>query len=224
MSEELELVAAEGFVEARLREEFPGLKLAWMTVETRRRGSPRAVKQRLRALSNRFHGAGAVAMRSQPIPHAYRAFFRQIGLDPDSTRIPSEQAALARLLKGGFPSNGLLADALLIALVETGVAVWALDADRVDPGGLGIRTTAGGERFGTVEQPLAAGRLVVADAQRVHALLFGPVAPGHEPDARAERIALFSVGVEGVPAIHVEEALWICGDVLAQRVARPGPG
>ena len=118
-------------------------------------------------------------MRTQPIPHAYRAFFRQIGLDPDASRIPSEEAAVARLLQGGFRSRDLLADALLIALVETGVPVWALDADLVDAGGLGIRTTVTGERFGSVESPLPEGRLVVADAHRAHALLFGPMAPGH---------------------------------------------
>ena len=102
-------------------------------------------------------------MRTQPVPHAYRAFFRQIGLDPDASRIPSEEAAVARLLQGGFRSRDLLADALLIGLVETGVPVWALDADLVDAGGLGIRTTVTGERFGSVEPPLPEGRLVVAD-------------------------------------------------------------
>jgi DNA/RNA-binding domain of Phe-tRNA-synthetase-like protein len=214
MSEDLELTAAEGFVEPRVREEFPGLRLAWMTVAVERRESSRGVKQRLRALSNRFHGASAVAMRSQPISHAYRAFFRQIGLDPDSNRIPSEEAAVTRLLAGGFQSHGLLADALLIALVETGVAVWALDADRVAAGGLGIRTTVSGDRFGSLDQRLAPGRLVVADAERIHALLFGALAPGREPDGRTTRVALFAVGVDGVPAIHVEEALWISGDVL----------
>jgi DNA/RNA-binding domain of Phe-tRNA-synthetase-like protein len=155
-------------------------------------------------------------MRTQPIPHAYRAFFRHIGLDPDAVRIPSEEVAVSRLLLGGFHSKDLLADALLIALVETGVPVWALNADLVEPGGLGIRITGQGERFGTVTQPLAAGRLVVADWARVHALLFGSIAPGHGADAGAERIALFSVGVDGVPAIHVEEALWTCGEVLRQ--------
>jgi DNA/RNA-binding domain of Phe-tRNA-synthetase-like protein len=153
-------------------------------------------------------------MRTQPIPHAYRVFFRHIGLDPDAVRIPSEEAAVARLLRGGFHSKDLLADALLIALVETGVPVWALDADAVEAGGLGIRITGQGERFGTVSQPLAPGRLVVADARRVHALLFGSIAPGHGANAGTERIALFSVGVDGVPAIHVEEALWTCGEVL----------
>ncbi len=214
MNGELELNAAPGFVEPRLQAEFPGLALGWLTVEGRRRPSPRPVKQRLRGLANRFGGATVVAMRTQPIPHAYRAFFRQIGLDPDATRIPGEEAAVGRLLQGGFRSVDLVEDALLIALLETGVPVWALDADVVDAMGLGIRTTRDGDRFGSLERPLPGGRLVVADARRVHALLFGPIAPGHEVHARARRIALFAVGVAGVPGIHLEEALWTSGDVL----------
>jgi DNA/RNA-binding domain of Phe-tRNA-synthetase-like protein len=214
VSEELELTAASGFVEPRLKAEFPALQLAWLTVEPRTRSSPRAVKQRLRSLSNRFHGASVVAMRTQPVPHAYRTFFRQIGLDPDASRIPSEEAAVARLLQGGFRSRDLLADALLIGLVETGVPVWALDADRVEAGGLGIRTTMAGERFGSAEPALPEGRLVVADQRRVHALLFGPVAPGHAAEAKTRRVSLFSIGVPGVPAIHIEEALWTCVEVL----------
>ena len=71
-------------------------------------------------------------MRTKPVPQAYRAFFRQIGLDPDVQRIPSEQAALARLVQGGFRSVDLIADACLIALVETGVPVAAA---RRRPGG-----------------------------------------------------------------------------------------
>jgi DNA/RNA-binding domain of Phe-tRNA-synthetase-like protein len=169
----------------------------------------------LRGLSNRYHGAGVVAMRTQPVPHAYRAFFRQIGLDPDANRIPSEEAALARLLQGGFYSRDLTADALLIALIETGVPVWALDAQQVDPGGLGIRSTVSGERFGSSAHRLPAGRLVVADARRVQALLFGAIAPGHEPAQRCKRVVLFSVGVDGVPQIHIEEALWTAVEVLA---------
>jgi DNA/RNA-binding domain of Phe-tRNA-synthetase-like protein len=215
MTGELELAAAAGFVEPRLRAEFPGLALRWLTVEARRRSSPRPVRQRLRDLSNRFGGANVVAMRTQPIPHAYRAFFRQVGLDPDATRIPSEQAAVARLLQGGFRSRDLIEDALLIALMETGVPVWALNADLVDAGGLGIRTTGDGERFGSVQQPLAAGRLVITDGKRLHGLLFGPTAPGHEVAGSTRRIALYAVGVGGVPAIHLEEALWTCGEILS---------
>lgn len=214
MNDELELIAARGFIDPAVSAELPGLRLAWITVEQRRRPSSRAVKQRLRALSNRYLGASVVAMRTQPIPHAYRAFFRQTGLDPDATRIPSEEAAVARLLQGGLRSEGLPADAQLIALVETGVPVWVIDGDKVDAGGIGIRLSVAGETYGDPDYPLAPGRLVVADGRAVHALLFGAVAPGHEVGRRTSRMTLFTVGVDGVPDIHLEEALWVCQDVL----------
>lgn len=214
MSDELGLTAAPGFLDPTVRQELPGLRLVWLTLEGGARSSPRAIKQRLRTLSNRFRGDSVIGLRTQPIPHAYRVFFRQIGLDPDAVRIPGEEVAVARLLHGGLRSEGLPADALLIALVETGIPVWALDADRVDAGGLGIRLTDGGEPFGDQTHPLPAERLVVADTQRVHALLFGAIAPGHGVSRRTSRIALFALGVEGVPDIHLEEALWVCGEVL----------
>ena len=214
MTEDLELRAAPGFVEPALREEFPVLRLSWITVPASTRSSPRPVKHRLRLLSNRYHGGSVVAMRTQPIPHAYRSFFRQIGMDPDLVRIPSEEAAVARLLHGGFRSHDLISDSLLIGVVETGVPVWALDADHIDVSGLGIRTTVEGEPFGSGGTPLPAGRLAVADGVQIHALLFGPVAPGHDVGAHTTRVSVFAVGVEGVPEIHIEEVLWICGETM----------
>lgn len=214
MNDQSELIAAPGFVDPAVRAEFPGLRLSWVTVTSGRRASPRSVKQRLRALANRYHGASVVTMRTQALPHAYRAFFRQTGLDPDVTRIPSEEVAVTRLLQGGLRSSGLPADGLMIALIETGVPVWALDADRVDAAGLGIRLSVAGEPFGSQGYPLAAGRLVVADGHGVQGLLFGGLAPGHEVSRRTSRMALFAVGVDGVPDIHLEEALWLCHDAL----------
>jgi hypothetical protein len=32
--------------------------------------------------------------------------------------------------------------------------------------------------------------------------------------ASTDRIVLFAVGVDGVPAIHIEEALWVCIEAL----------
>jgi DNA/RNA-binding domain of Phe-tRNA-synthetase-like protein len=214
VSDEPELIAARGFLDPAVRAELPGLRLSWLSVTARSRASPNSVRQRLRALSNRYRGGTVVTMRTQPVPHAYRAFFRQTGLDPDATRIPSEQVAVARLLHGGLRSAGLPDDALLIALVETGVPVWALDAGQVDGGGLGIRLSAAGEPFGAHGYPLDPGRLVVADSRAVQALLFGALAPGHEVKRHTSRMVLFAVGVDGVPDIHLEEALWVCCDVL----------
>ncbi|MDQ6775579.1 MAG: hypothetical protein M3071_05005 [Actinomycetota bacterium] len=216
MTEEVDLYAASGWIEPRLHAEFPRLAIDWVTVEARRRDSPRALKARLRDLSNGYRGPTVVAIRQQPIGHAYRVFFREIGLDPDVTRIPLEQAALERLMHGQFVSRGLLEDAMLVALVETGVGVWALDADLVDAGSLGIRVSVEGDRLGSTDygSHLRAGLLVVADAETVHGILFGEVAPGHAPGVDTERVMLFAVRVEGVPQIHIEEALWVCVEAL----------
>ena len=57
------------------------------------------------ALSNRCRGARAVTLRREPVPAAYRVFFRHIGLDPDVVRTPIEAAVLERMLHGGFLSR-----------------------------------------------------------------------------------------------------------------------
>jgi DNA/RNA-binding domain of Phe-tRNA-synthetase-like protein len=223
MGDEEATGAVPGFVEPGVAEEFPGLRLDWLSLAARDRPSPPELVGRLRDLSNRFNGANVIAMRTKPIPHAYRAFFRQIGLDPDTTRIPSEAAAVARLFDGRFRSVSLVPDALAIALIETGIPVWALDADRVGAGGPGIRTARAGERLGSgpYADHLQPGTLVVADAEAVHAVLFGSVARDHLVGSDTRRIVLFAVSVAGVPLIHVEEALWIAIEALHPGGAQP---
>jgi DNA/RNA-binding domain of Phe-tRNA-synthetase-like protein len=210
------LSPAEGTVAPSVAEEFPGLRLQWATVTAHRRDSPRSVVRTLKQLAGRYRGASVVTMRTKPIPQAYRTFFRQIGLDPDVDRVPSEHVAVERLVHGGFRSVDLITDACLIALIETGVPVWALDADAVAPGGLGIRpsTEADTERSRAEGSSLPPGTLVVADAATVHGRLFAPPEPGHGVHARTQRVTVFAIGVDGVPAVHLEEALWICLELL----------
>jgi DNA/RNA-binding domain of Phe-tRNA-synthetase-like protein len=202
-----------GWCEREVQEELPGLQLVHTraTVAHTHRDSPPALRERLAELSNRWAGPHAVNLRRRPIPAAYRVFFRHIGLDPDVARTPIEEAMLARMFQGGFHSNHLLADALLIALIDTGVPVWALDAAAIE-GPLGIRSSREGESLGrSADAPaLPAGRLVVADAQAAVAVLFGAIAPGHAADARTHEVELFTLQVPGVPSLHVEEALWMC--------------
>lgn len=205
------------WVSERLREEFPRLGLVALTVTVERSlgRSPRGVRERLARLADRFYGADALVLRQRPVPHAYRVFFRHIGLDPDVTRVPVEAAAVARLMKGGFPSRGLVEDALTIAVMETGVPVWALDADAAE-GALGLRLTGQHESLGEGEDaaPLPPERIVIADERRPLALLFGALAPGTGVTKETRRVLLFAVTVEGVPEIHVTEALWICAETL----------
>lgn len=206
----------EGWVAEELRAELPGLGLVSLALPApRSRRSPEGVREHLDVLSTRFRGADALALRQRPVPHAYRVCFRHVGLDPDTTRTPIEAAAIERLVQGGFVSRGLLDDALTIALVETGVPLWALDADAVD-GPLGLRLTAAGESLGGAAEAsqLPAGQIVVADARLPLAPLFGEPAASHAAARRTKRLLLFAVRVDGVPLVHVEEALWQCADAL----------
>jgi DNA/RNA-binding domain of Phe-tRNA-synthetase-like protein len=204
-----------GWVGAEVRAEFPELRLWTMRHPVAPGRSNEGLKQRLRLLSDRFRGATAITMRQDPIPHAYRVFYRHIGLDPDADRTPVEQAAVDRLVHGGFRSESLVGDALTLALVETGVPVWALDAARVQ-GDIGIRLAVEDETVGRGELANAAhpGRLVVCDDLSPLADLFGPVAAPHDVTADTRELLLFTVQPAGVPAIHVEEALWTCVEAL----------
>jgi DNA/RNA-binding domain of Phe-tRNA-synthetase-like protein len=216
-AEGLELLV--GWQAPPIAEELPGLALRYVVVEVRRAGplkgdSPPDVEARLRELSNRVRGARAIGIRREPVPAAYRVFFRQVGMDPDVERTPIEAAVLERMLRGGFLSGGLLEDVMLIALLDTGVPVWALDADSVH-GALGIRQSREGEPLGAGDGPLLPeGRLVVADDEVALAVLFGDRAPAHVPRARTPRVTLFAVQVPGVPALFAEEALWGCTAAL----------
>jgi DNA/RNA-binding domain of Phe-tRNA-synthetase-like protein len=203
------------FIAPEIAAEFPDLRLHELTLEARSGPSPPELRERLRVLSSRFRGAQAIELRRQPIPHAYRVFFRHIGLDPDEHRTPVEALALERLKAGGFTSRSVLDDALTIAVMETGVPVWALDADRVE-GELGLRPARRGERLGTGEyaSDLPAGRLVVADDAGPTGVLFGALAPGRGVGPRSTRMTLLALQVAGVPDIHVEEALWTVADAI----------
>lgn len=206
-----------GLIEPRLAAEFPGLELRWLTLSVRPGPSTPALRRRLRSLSDRYTGGRVVAMRAQPIAHAYRSFYRQVGLDPDATRVPSEALALERLKLGGFHSRDAIGDALQIALIETGVPVWALDAATVERQSLGVRISRAGDELsgGPGALPVAEGRLVVADAQNLHGVLFGALAEAHLPSRDTESVLVYTVGVDGVPVIHLEEALYQCAEALA---------
>jgi hypothetical protein len=195
-----EPLLAEGWVADQVRDEFPELRLRTMAVERGSGKTPPEVRDRLRMLSDRFRGAQAIALRRSPIPSAYRVFFRHVGLDPDTTRTPVEEAAVQRLVKGGFQATNLLDDALLVALVETGIPLWAVDADRVrEPLGIGTAPD---------------GRLAVCDADGPLATLFGPVIEGYGVTWDTARMFVYTVQVPGVPAIYVDEAMWTCLGVL----------
>ncbi len=193
MTEDPLLVAVA--IDPRIAEEHPGLRVWTVSVAARPGRTPRELRERLRLLADRFRGPEAVAMRSKPVPWAYRVLYRHLGIDPDVTRTPVEELVVERLLRGGFSARGLPEDALALATLETGVPVYAVDAGTLD-GPL-------------VLAPDASERLVVADASGTVGVLFQTPAPERLPGRHTRSIMLFAVQAPGVDDIFVEEAVWI---------------
>jgi DNA/RNA-binding domain of Phe-tRNA-synthetase-like protein len=187
-----------GLVSPAVADEHPGLWLAWTEVATTPGPTPRELRERLRRMADRVHGAEAIAMRGREVPHAYRVFFRHVGLDPDVVRTPVEAVVLRRMTEGGLRPQGLIADALTVALLETGVAVQAFDAAGV----------VGAFRIAEVD-----GRLVLADEVGTLAVLFGD-AERAVVGRDTRRLALVAVAVPGVADLFVQEALWTAWDIL----------
>lgn len=203
-----------GPVAPAVAEEFPGLGVLSCAVGPPARGHDDGVRERLAGLAGRLRGAQAVELRREPVPAAHRVFFRHVGLDPDVTRTPIEAAAVDRLVVGGHRGGGRLDDALLLALLETGVQVLAFDRGAA-PVAPGVRTAAPGERLGgDPPRPLPAGRLVLEAAGRILAELFGLPDTAALPGRRSADLRLVAVQVPGVPDIAVEEALWTCQEAL----------
>lgn len=203
-----------GWVDRELAQEFPSLGLWLMRVEGGSRRSPHAVRQRLRKLSDRITGGYVIHMRQDPVPWAYRVFWRQIGIDPDTDRTPVERIALDRLEWGGLRSRNLLDDALVIGTFETGVPVMAFDAHRVGRA-IGLRLAGDDERLGAEGRRLSTRQIVVADEDNCLAVLSGEVSPDHGVTRSTRSMVLCALQVKGVPEISVHEALWTVSDTLA---------
>jgi DNA/RNA-binding domain of Phe-tRNA-synthetase-like protein len=204
----------QGWVVPWLASEFPGLAVSWVEVEGSAGRSPESVREHLRTLSDRIYGPQAIRLREQPVPWSYRVFFRQIGLDPDVARTPVEQLIFERLHDGGFQSQGLPADALTIATVETGVALRAFDADYLE-GKLCIRESMPEEALAGEPVALDPGTLILADEAHALGLLFGADAEPAVVGTGTRRVAIAAVSVGSVSQMAIEEALWLAAQTLA---------
>ncbi len=197
MSGDPELVTAA--IDPRVAQEHPGLRVWSARVEARVGRTPRELRDRLRYVADRYRGPEAVALRAKPVPWAYRVLYRHLGLDPDVTRTPLEALELDRLLHGGFTTHGLPDDALALATLETGVPVWAADADRT-----GALTLAPGDD----------GRLALWDDAGPVAVLFEPPLAERAPTRATRAILLFAVQAPGVEDMFVEESVWTAASAM----------
>ena len=132
--------------------------------------------------------------------------------DPDPA---VEAAALRKGTAESSQSAGLLEDALLIAVAQTGVPVVAFDAAELD-GEVWLRRARAGERLAEDSRAIPEGRPVLADTARAVAAPFGPVDAAAPVTAATERIALAALEVKGVPEMSIEEALWTVVEILRE--------
>ena len=162
-----------GWQAPEIERELPGLRLLISEVEVRRPApltgdSPPDIEARLRELSSRVRGARAITLRREPVPAAYRVFFRHIGMDPDVERTPIEAAVMERMLRGRLPDRGPARRHPADRAARHRRACLGARRRATSTASLGIRVAADGEPLGRDHDPplLPAGRLVVADAAR----------------------------------------------------------
>ena len=207
----------EGWVGRELALEFPELRLVSVVAPAPGRRTPSVLRERLALLADRFHGARALTLRREPVPHAYRVFFRHVGLDPDAQRTPVEAAALERLVQGGFVSRGRAG----------GRPARRGRRDR-RPGVGARRRPAGRARWGCAARRRASawGRASTRPTSCPGASWWPTPAlrwrcssatsrPVVAPTRDSARLRLFAIAVPGVPALHVEEALFGCVEALS---------
>lgn len=205
---------AAGWVDPALEAEFPGLMIVTRSCPGPVAADP-GVTERLDAVASRVRGRSAVEMRREVVPAAYRAFYLQVGLDPDVEMTPVEAAIGRRLFDGGVKVSGPLNAALELAVLETGVPVCALDAGALD-GLPGIRPARPGEEVvGFEGRPeRSPERLVVADDAGPLCWLFGEPHGRGAASASSAGLLLAAIGVPGVAPMVLDEALDIASGAL----------
>jgi DNA/RNA-binding domain of Phe-tRNA-synthetase-like protein len=204
----------EGWVDAELAAELPGLSVMWTSVAARPGRTPRPVRERMRTLADRITGDKVVQARQDEVPWAYRVLWRRLGVDPDVDRTPVERLMLERLRGGGLRSQGMPGDAAVMATLETGVPVCIFDAERVE-GEVGLRPAAAGELLGGGEGgPLRAGEIVYADTRQPIARLDGEVATRCAPTAGTDEMTVVALAAPSVAQMVLDEALWTASELL----------
>jgi hypothetical protein len=186
-------------IDPRVAAEHPGLRVWTARVPGGTGRTPPELRARLALHADRLRGSAAVALRTRPVPWAYRVLFRHLGLDPDVTRPPLEELVVDRLVHGGFDARTLPEAALALATLETGVGVWALDADATGA----LTLTAGAD-----------GRLALRDDRGTAAVLFSPPPPERAPGRGTTALLLVAVQAPGVDDLVIAEALWTAAAAL----------
>lgn len=207
----IDIDAEDGWVDHVVAREFPQLRMRYTVIDAGPVKSPIEMQHRLNDISTRFRGQKAMELPSKPIPSAYRVFQRQVGLNPETHPSPIEAISRDRILRGTFLSRDRLRDALLIATIESQIAISVIDADTVELP-LGIRQVRADD-----STELPGGTLALADADGVIAELLGPPEPAHEVHLHTKRTVVAAIGVAGIADWMLDDALWRVADIAVTK-------
>lgn len=188
---------------------YPHLHL--YVVEVPNEPSTRArhdLKERLGRLAERIGGPQVLRQHEQEVPHAFRKLYLQMGLDPGVQPTPIDAVLQERIAYGMFRSMGLVDDALKVALLETGVPVWAADSAKL-AGDLALQMPDVDPEGG---RPSAVP--FIADGRGTIAPVGGAPKEPHAVGRKTKDLTLFALQCDGISTMHVQEALWLAQSLV----------
>ncbi|MGC8817292.1 MAG: B3/B4 domain-containing protein [Candidatus Hadarchaeum sp.] len=158
-------------------------------------------------------------VKDEPIFRAYRDFFWRAGIDPTKIR-PAAEALIRRILSGKpLPKINTLVDSYNLASIQTGIALGAFNAAKLQ-GDLTLRPAEKGEKFLGIgmAQPLVleGAELVVCDEEKLIAVY--PYRDAEETKVTLETKELCLL-VCGAPGIE-ETVLKRAGDIAVEYITR----
>lgn len=198
-------------IEKKLHEEFPGIavvvrEMAGVLVK-RCDDQLELFKQ---DVFNRLRQRYVIEdVKDLPVIRQYRDFYWRLGIDPTKTR-PAGEALLRRILLGkNLPTINTLVDAYNLASAETGVAISALDREKIK-GELVLRYSRAGELFFGMGMPspiqLDKERPVICDDEKIIALYPYRDSELTKITEETKKVVLIFCGVPGVESKFLREA------------------
>ncbi|MEM2470580.1 MAG: phenylalanine--tRNA ligase beta subunit-related protein, partial [Nitrososphaerota archaeon] len=165
----------ELIIDEKVRERFPDLLvlLARLDSVEVRKVSEELEKFKLEVYERVRSRYTLESLKDDPVVKLYRNFFWRIGIDPTKIR-PASEALIRRILSGEeLPTINTLVDSYNLASAESGVALAAFDADKIEDSML-MRFAEQGESFHGIgmKEPriLKGGELVISDSKRLIAI------------------------------------------------------
>lgn len=198
-------------IEKKLQEDFPGISAIvrrMIGVSVKKRDEQLEIFKRevFDKLRQRYL---IEDIKDLSVVRRYRDFYWRLGIDPTKTR-PAGEALLRRILLGkDLPVINTLVDAYNLASAETGIAISALDLEKIR-GELVLRYSRAGELFFGMGMPapivLDKDRPIICDDEKIVALYPYRDSELTKITENTKEVVLIFCGVPGIESKFLQEA------------------